>query len=310
MVTVSSGEEIELLCPETRRPLFESEGAAVCYDENGGQLRAWRRNNGILDLVSGARFDDSTDAACRCYEVESNTYSAEHYWIPLFQKLFPDWRARPPRLLAMGCGVGTEVELLCKAGFACWGVDNGNRSVDWANLDCRQSLIMANGMSLPFADGTFDAVFCGCVFPHVGVVGDSNQTASSCANDRQRLADEMARVTRRGGAVIACCPNRWFPVDIFHGRASGSYVPRWNPPWSKFLLSVSDFRKMFRKAGAERSETLPVEGFWGFVTMRRSLKGRILSFPIRLMFRAASMPGLAFLRPTPLVPWIAVRAHR
>jgi len=306
----SLGEEAALICPETRRPLFEINDEAVCFDENGNISRTWRRKNGVLDLVTGERFDDSTDEACRCYEVASNTHSANFYWIPLFRKLFPDRRGRPPRLLAMGCGVGTEVEILCDAGFACWGVDNGNRSVDWSARNCRESLIMANGMSLPFADETFDAVFCGCVFPHVGVVGDSNQTAPSCEADRQRLAAEMVRVTRKGGHVIACCPNRLFPFDIFHGRAPGSYLPRFNPPWSKFLLSVSDFRKLFLRGGAESLEALPVEGFWGFVTMKRSLKGRLFSWPIRQLFHAASVPALAGLRSTALIPWIAVHCRK
>jgi SAM-dependent methyltransferase len=169
---------------------------------------------------------------------------------------------------------------------------------------------MANGMALPFEDGTFDAVFCGCVFPHVGVVGDSSQVSETGAQQRQRLANEMARVTRKGGYVIACSPNRRFPFDIFHGRKSGSYKPRFNPPWSRFLISTGDFRKMFVKAGCHRVDALPVEGFWGFVTMQKSLKGRMLSWPIRLSFRMASSNAFSFLRSSPFVPWIAVQCQK
>ena len=81
-----------------------------------------------------------------------------------------------------------EVDLLCDAGFACFGIDNGNRTVDWAKRRHSEGLVMANGMSLPFADGSFDAVSCGCVFPHVGVVGDTARTSPQCEAHRQQLA--------------------------------------------------------------------------------------------------------------------------
>jgi hypothetical protein len=116
----------------------------------------------------------------------------------------------------------------------------------------------------------------------------------------------MVRVTRRGGHVIACSPNRRFPFDIFHWRKPGCYRVTCNPPWCRFLLSVSDYRQLFAQAGGHDIRALPIEGFWGFVTQRKSLKGRLLTLPLRLLFRAASHPAGAFLRPTPLLPWITV----
>jgi hypothetical protein len=141
------------------------------------------------------------------------------------------------------------------------------------------------------------------------VIGDSNRVSPQFGAHRQQLASEMVRVTRQSGHVIACSPNRWFPFDIFHGRKPGSYTPKLNPPWSRFLLSVADYRRLFRNAGCRRVNTLPVEGFWGFVTMRKSRKGRMLSLPIRVAFNVASQPACAFLRPSPFIPWIAVGAQ-
>jgi SAM-dependent methyltransferase len=301
--------QVTLICPETKRPLREREGEIVSLDITGNVLRLWKKQNGFFDLIVGDRFEDKTDDARRRYEVESNIYSAEHYWIPLFQNLFPGYAKTKYRLLAIGCGVGVEVDLIAKAGFACFGIDNGNRTEAWPSLHNTEGLLLANAMHLPFADGTFDATFCGCVFPHVGVVGDTNRVSEHYAANRQKVASEMVRVTRKGGYVIACSPNRRFCFDIFHDRRPGSYKPKLNPPWSRFLLSVSDYRRMFRIAGCQSIKTLPVNGFWGFVTMRKSLKGRILSFPIRLAFNIASNPACSFLRPSPLIPWIAVRAQ-
>lgn len=303
------GTEIPVVCPETGHPLYALEEDAVTLDAAGTVLRRWTRRNGFLDLIVGGRFEDTTEEAGRRYEVESNTYSTEHYWIPLFRQLFPDYKRQVCTLLSIGCGIGVEVDLLWASGFACFGVDNGDRTVDWPTRQHPESLLLANGMHLPFADGTFDAVFCGCVFPHVGVIGDSRNLAAHCWEDRQRLANEMVRVTRRGGHVIACSPNRRFPFDIFHWRKPGCYRVTCNPPWSRFLLSVSDFRRLFRNAGGSDIQTLPVAGFWGFVTMRKSFKGRLLSLPLRFVFHVASQPTGVFLRASPLVPWITVRCR-
>jgi SAM-dependent methyltransferase len=304
------GKEVPLVCPETHRPLFASGKDAVTLDADGAVLRRWTRWNDFLNLIIGGRFEDISDEEGRRYETESNTYSTLHYWIPLFQELFPDHNRRVVTILSVGCGIGVEVDLLWKAGFACFGVDNGDRTVDWPKREHPDTLLLANGMHLPVADGTFDAVFCGCVFPHVGVVGDSSTLTDHCWQDRQRLASEMVRVTRRGGYVIACSPNRRFPFDIFHWRKPGCYRAKFNPPWSRFLLSVSDFRSLFHSAGGRDVRALPIAGFWGFVTMRQSLKGRLLSLPLRWVFQLASLPAIGVVfRGSPLVPWITVRCR-
>jgi SAM-dependent methyltransferase len=306
LVAGPPGKEMRLVCPLTGHRLCLLKGEVVTLDSAGVVLHHWHRDNGFLDLVVGTRFLDTTEEAGRLYEIESNTYSTEHYWIPLFRKMFPDYKLKTRSILAVGCGIGVEVDLLCEAGFACFGVDNGNRTVDWPHRRHPEGLLLANGMNLPFANGAFDAVFCGCVFPHVGVVGDSRDVTEHFWDDRQRLASEMVRVTRRGGHVIACSPNRRFPFDIFHWRKPGCYRVTCNPPWSRFLLSVSDFRRLFRNAGASEVRALPVAGFWGFVTMRKSWKGQLLSLPLRFMFHLASQPAGVFLRSTPLLPWITV----
>lgn len=306
------GDEIELVCPESRCRLEPSENGFRALGENEVAAREWVMENGFPDLVLGGRFDDDTDEQCRCYEISSNEYSTEHFWIPLFQRHFRDQLARGerPRLLSVGCGIGVEVDMLCEAGFACYGIDNGNRTKDWPKRGHSQGLLLANAMHMPFHDGTFDAVFCGCVFPHVGVVGDSNKTSDRYLEDRQKLADEMVRVTKPNGLVVACSPNRRCPVDIFHGRDAGSYLPRLNPPGSRFLLSIGDYKKMFETAGCRTVKSLPVEGFWGFVTMNQSLKGKLLSAPIKAAFRLASKESFRFLRPTPIVPWVAVGGEK
>jgi len=266
-------------------------------------------DNGFPDLVIGERFDDATDQECMCYEENSNLYTTENYWIPAFKQLYPA-RQHRPRILALGCGTGMEVDMLNEAGFDCWGIDNGNRTQVWPKRTAHAKLMLANGMHMPFPAESFDAIFCGCVFPHVGVVGDSNIVAKNGLDDRQHLANEMARVLKPGGKIIVSSPNRYFPFDIFHGRQPGSYKPVFNPPGSRFLFSVSDYRTMFKKAGCSRADARPITGYWGFIRSKHSLKGMLLGMPVRFIFWLVSLESFKFLRGSLLPPWVVVEVTK
>lgn len=62
--------------------------------------------------------------------------------------------------------------------------------------------LQADGLAMPFADGTFDLVHSSAVLEHVG----------SMAN-QARMISECLRVARRG--ICLTTPNRWFPIE-FH----------------------------------------------------------------------------------------------
>jgi SAM-dependent methyltransferase len=298
---------VPVACPLCRARLEAGDGCLTCPPciraDCPGRFEV---RDGFPDLVLGARFDDDSDEEIRRFEQVATAHTVLHYWIPLFRRSFrTDGRA--PLLLALGCGTGVEVDELCRAGFDCVGIDNAvNRVTVWHNRDSRDRLLLANGMHLPFEDGTFDGVFCGCVFPHVGVKGDSNVVADNFEDDRLALAREMARILRRGGRAFVSSPNRYFIFDIFHGRQPGSYKPRFNPPTSRFLLSVGDYRRLFKASGCRKVEPLPVRNYWGFTRSRNDLTGFLLSMPVRLAFWLTSVPTLSFLRPSPISPWLVV----
>jgi SAM-dependent methyltransferase len=100
------------------------------------------------------------------------------------------------RILDVGCGPGDDLAFLLSAGFAAsnlGGIDLLEGDVRHARarlpgLDVR----MGNGASLPYGDGTFDAVY-------------QTTALSSIVNAdvRERVAREMVRVTRNGGLVIS-----------------------------------------------------------------------------------------------------------
>lgn len=297
---------VPLVCPSCRAAALLSDGKKVSCAACEAEFRI---TDGFLDLILGERFSDDSDETCQCYEEVSNAWTVEHYWIPLFSRIFAGLERRP-RVLAVGCGTGVEVDKLHEAGFDAVGIEIGDRTRSWPRRKAREWLMLANGMHMPFADDSFDAVFCGCVFPHLGVVGDSFVTTEQYRDDRLAMAREMVRVARPGGHVIASSPNRLFPFDIFHGRQPGSYRPRVNWPGSHFLLSVGDYRSMLREAGCEAVAAEPPTGYWGFVRSKHSLAGTLLGLPVRLLFWLSSLESARFLRSSVLAPWLVVHATK
>jgi SAM-dependent methyltransferase len=302
-VEISKVFAIALVCPRCKGSLEQNgESQLDCY---ACRLQ-FKREQGFWNFILGGGFDDSIDDGQKVYESNANADTVQNYWLPLFRSFWPQ-PSRRMRILSVGCGVGIDVDLLCAAGFDCFGIDCGHRDSLWNQREHFDHLLLANGKFLPFENSSFDAVFCGCVFPHVGVVGDTNVTAADCRSQRRELATEMARVLVPGGQVIVSSPNRWFPADIFHGRSHGGYRPRLNPPTSNFLLSAKDYEDLFRPAGCGKSNALPIRGYWGFIRARKSLKGRLLSYPVRLLFRLANLRGL---RRSILSPWLIVSMQK
>ena len=124
------------------------------------------------------------------------------------------------------------------------------------------AIVLGDGISLPFRNGSFDLVFSNSVIEHVG-----------SREDQARFAAEIARVGRRYWVQT---PNRRFPVEQHLWTPLIHWLPRkWQAPlvrrfsvWSAVtrlpddqrqfyidhyllsvrLLSASDLRRLFPKA--------------------------------------------------------------
>lgn len=291
---------VRLVCPVCRGELSMMGKDILCDSCS----RRYTFSGSVPDLIVGGKFEDTEPEEQILYEERCNQDTTQNFWIPRFRELFGSETA--PRLLSLGCGTGADVDLLTDAGFITIGIDNGNRARCWTRRRHRHQLVLANGKHIPFPDQSFDGVFCGCVFPHVGVIGDSRQVAPDGCQQRLELAREMTRVLKPGGKILVSSPNRLFPLDIFHGRSPGSYRPRWSSPWHPFLLSVRDYHHLFQRAGCVRGEAQPVVGYWGFIRSKNSLKGRVLGAPLRALFGIVSAPRFRFLAGSAVNPWIVV----
>lgn len=291
---------LPLVCPLCRGHLEFAPSRIRCH----GCSEEFSYQNGFADLIVGGRFDDILDEAQNEYEERSNEWLSKQYLIPTLRKLLS--ATRRPRVLSLGCGTGIDIDLLSNAGFDVVGIDNGNRTAVWPHRHHPERLYLANGKHLPFETSEFDAVYCGCVFPHVGVEGDSNRVRPDYWTERLSIAKEIARVLKPGGRAMVSSPNRLFPVDIFHGRTPDRPYPRLNAPWSRFLLSAGDYGRLFAQAGCFEPQLLPVKGYWGFIRMKQRVKGRLLVFPIETVFNAVSTEVLRGLRGSPVNPWIVM----
>jgi SAM-dependent methyltransferase len=103
------------------------------------------------------------------------------------------------RILEVGCGAGVDLARFAKGGAIVTGVDLAPSAIELAraNFDqqgLRGELQVADGEHLPFADGSFDAVFAHGVVQYTA--------------DPRRLVAECRRVLKPGGEAIFQVYNR------------------------------------------------------------------------------------------------------
>jgi SAM-dependent methyltransferase len=110
---------------------------------------------------------------------------------------FGGFRGR--RLLEIGCGVGTDLVRFAKGGARVVGVDLSATAVRLArrNLELHQqpgTLLVGDGASLPFGDGTQDVVYAHGVLQY--------------APEPRRIVEESLRVLKPHGTAIFMVYNR------------------------------------------------------------------------------------------------------
>jgi SAM-dependent methyltransferase len=129
-----------------------------------------------------------------------------------FRGLLDEWKARPRRVLVVGCGSGVEVGSIAAAtGADVVGID---LAVDPRHGSPRARLVRADAEALPFRAGAFDGLYCYHVLEHVP--------------RPERALSEARRVLAPGGVAYFGTPNKNRLVGYVGGRATGWQKVAWN----------------------------------------------------------------------------------
>jgi SAM-dependent methyltransferase len=143
----------------------------------------------------------------------------------------------PARVLDVGCGTGALAARLAGQGYDTAGVDPSARMLDVLRARAPQvSAQVASGTDLPFADDTFDLVYCVAVIHHI----------ADPAAVRATLG-EMVRVARPGGRVLVWDHNPRNP----YWRHLMARVPQ--DTGDERLIPEAELLAGLRAAGAEIS---------------------------------------------------------
>ena len=139
---------------------------------------------------------------------------ADHSRAMLADEVAAGWFARAgrpqaPRVLDLGCGAGDSVDLFRSL----------DPNVRWTGADVEDSpevaqrtrtdaeFVTFDGLRLPFADRSFDLVYCKQVLEHV--------------RHPAPLLAEVARVLRPEGALVGSTSH----LEAFHSRSVWNYTP-------------------------------------------------------------------------------------
>lgn len=106
------------------------------------------------------------------------------------------------QVLDIGCGRGQFVRRLSDAGAVAWGleVDPDTVALALENADDPSRIVLGDGRTLPFPQGSFD--FCVFIFSFHHVPTDSKEC----------LLDEVARVLRPRGRLLVVEPEPFGPM--------------------------------------------------------------------------------------------------
>ena len=167
------------------------------------------------------------------------------------------------RLLNIGCAHGPDF-LPFKDSFELWGLDFSTEMINQAQkyaakFNFRANLAVADAISLPYPDNTFDWVIAVATYHHI----KGNK-------ERQKSFEELRRVMKPGGEAFITVWNRWQPG--FWRKGKDVTIP-WkskNKILCRYyhLFSYPELDKLLTKSGfevlsmfPEKSYRLPIKFF-------------------------------------------------
>ena len=164
------------------------------------------------------------------------------------------------RVLDLGCGDGRFSAALVGAGVSVVGADASAEAIRRARVTAPEAeFVQVNeGAPLPFADASFDLVWCGETLEHVVDVAG--------------LLCEVRRVLVVGGMLLATTPNHARLVVAYEALAGGPLERRLDPRADHLrFFTAHTLRELLSGAGFDQVSVIAVDGP---PLLRRSLIAR------------------------------------
>lgn len=315
----SANTATPLVCTQCRGPLEASAAELSCPD---CALR-FPCTDEIADFSGGAYYDHFpgpevlSEENRRGLENEHEGARIEDFYLPLLDRIAAEKRTirSQLRVLDSGCGNGESVDVLQREGFDAWGHDlSALRKWQWLRRERRDRLVVADGATLPFPDGSFDVVIASGVLEHIGVTeegGARYRVHPRPDRDalRQRYVAELLRTTAPGGRIFLDFPNGSFPIDFWHGVRPGG--ARFHSPREGFLPTVPEIRRLCAQLPGRLAVSVKSpERRLRFHQVSSHWYGRLLRGPMAAFYRLMSIPVFRFLAATPLNPYLVIEVRR
>ena len=196
------------------------------------------------------------------------------------EPIFTPERFGGKRVLEVGCGIGTDLVRIARAGGSVTGVDLAETSIDLAKRNFAAQglpadLRVMNGEELEFSDDAFDVVYAHGVLQY---------TASAST-----MVDELHRVLRSGGELIAMVYNRYSWLNALSTVMKVELEHEDAPVLNKY--SIFEVRRLFRRFVNVRTvpDRLPVRS-----RIHHGWKGEVYN---EVFVRACDLLPKAVLRP-------------
>lgn len=165
-------------------------------------------------------------------EAETDSFTARRY--AQFASHLEDG---PLRVLDVGSSTGRGGEELRRhlPEVELWALDCVSERLDRIDRAVYRSVLCAEAMSIPVADGFVDAIIAGEFIEHL------------TPEDAAASLREFYRVLRSGGSVLLTTPNPRYVRLLVPGRTvtGGAHLSEWTPGSLIGLLQASGFRKEF-----------------------------------------------------------------
>ena len=190
----------------------------------------WWRENGFLNLLQT---------------------TLNPWRVPYFKRILRQLQIDPQgaRALDVGCGGGLLAEELAAMGFTVTGIDPSPHSLDIARVHAAQKSLpieyaQGYGDNVPFANESFDAVFCCDVLEHIA--------------DWDAVIRDISRVLRRGGVFMYDTINRTFASKLRSILIAQKWKwTRYAPPdthvWEMFI-TPDEIAESFGRHGLEQKD--------------------------------------------------------